>query len=143
MSDEKPQFLKCVIHESKKAYKTWAMCLVSLIVVLFVMGIFINYKDNMIGSLELIWGSIYAIFSSIPWYVYVISAALTIPIIYSTIKCVLRINYKYAIYITVASLILGFILIAAGVVYTNALAFIFGFSIITFGCSIPVIYGDV
>ncbi len=147
MTDEKPPFIKCFIHESKKAYRVWATIILTAAAVIAVcyaiylsLDIIQNTLNTIYSGINSVLGILYSGAIAIPWWIYVVSAAITIPSIYAAAKCIgIRYNIRLTkIKIFHLSLFTGLFVCTVGVLIDNIIIFLFGGALIIFSVVIAM-----
>lgn len=80
---DKQPYLKCLIHESKKAAKVWfsGLCIIAVIIGLCWWVWYV--RDYITGFFNSIGNAV----SSVPWWYYAIAGLIAAPVVYAAVKC--------------------------------------------------------
>lgn len=100
MSDERTPYLKCLIHETKKAYKIWLIVVGTIAaagglayVVWVGRDILFGIRDEILKIFTDIGNFITSVFSLVPWWIWLLIAIFTAPVLYAAVKCfVIRVD---------------------------------------------------
>jgi hypothetical protein len=106
MTEEKTPYLKCLWHESKKAYKIYAVVLGIIGVIVGLGYVAWSTKDEIIKDV-----------STVPLWVYAVVGIISAPFVYAAVKCLwIRGNKKCPWIVPVVFIIFGGFVIAVAMV---------------------------